>query len=101
MSLPDHRLDLGCGAHPRNPYQRGHLYGVDIRPLRDATGFDYRVANLIVHPIPYPDNTFGSVSAYDFVEHVPRILATPDGNDTRFPFVQLMPEFRRVRGKAE
>jgi len=96
MALPDHHLDLGCGAHPRNPYGRGRLSGVDIRPMPDASGFDYRVANLVVHPIPFPDDSFGSVSAYDFVEHVPRILATPDGNDTTFPFVRLMSEVWRV-----
>ena len=64
--------------------------------MPDGIAFDYRVANLVLHPIPYADDMFGSVSAYDFVEHVPRILATPDGSDTMFPFVQLMQEVWRV-----
>jgi SAM-dependent methyltransferase len=96
MTLPDHHLDLGCGAQPRNPYQRGRLSGVDIRPLPKSDAFDYRVANLVLHPIPYADGMFGSVSAFDFVEHVPRILMTPDGRDTMFPFVRLMQEVWRV-----
>ena len=96
MSLPDHHLDLGCGAHPRNPYQRGSLSGIDIRPMPEAKGFDHRVANLVLHPIPFPDDSFGSVSAFDFIEHVPRILATADGSDTMFPFVRLMQEVWRV-----
>ncbi|MFO1473860.1 MAG: glycosyltransferase family 2 protein [Lysobacterales bacterium] len=46
MSLPDRHLDLGCGKFPRNPYARGALCGVDIRPLRADDAFDYRIANL-------------------------------------------------------
>lgn len=95
MPLPDRHLDLGCGKFPRNPYARGQLSGVDIRPLPDA-GFDYRVANLVIDPIPCDDGTFGSVSAFDFIEHVPRILATTDGRGTLFPFVRLMGEIWRV-----
>jgi len=64
--------------------------------MPEGIAFDYRVANLVLHPIPYADNTFGSVSAFDFIEHVPRILATPDGSDTTFPFVRLMQEVWRV-----
>ncbi len=94
--LPDRHLDLGCGRFPRNPYQRKELAGIDIRPATNASDFDYRVANLTLHPIPFADDMFGSVSAYDFIEHVPRILATADGTRTRFPFVELMQEAWRV-----
>lgn len=96
MTLPDRHLDLGCGRFPRNPYARSHLSGIDIRPLPDRPGVDFRVANLALQPIPHADNAFGSVSAYDFIEHVPRILVTPDGQGTVFPFVQLMQEVWRV-----
>ncbi|MBS0463703.1 MAG: methyltransferase domain-containing protein [Proteobacteria bacterium] len=96
MSLPDCHLDLGCGEHPRNPYRRARLAGVDIRALAATPAFDYRVANLVLQPIPWADGSFGSVSAFDFLEHVPRILMTPDGRDTVFPFVRLMDEIWRV-----
>ena len=96
MALPDHHLDLGCGKFPRNPYQRARLSGIDIRAMPETGGFDYKVANLVVQPIPFADDLFGSVSAFDFVEHVPRILATPDGSGTVFPFVRLMQEVWRV-----
>ena len=101
MALPDRHLDLGCGKFPRNPYSRGALCGVDIRPLQDRPssaqpGFDYRVANLAIDPIPFDDDSFGSVSAYDFIEHVPRILPSANGRDTVFPFVRLMNEVWRV-----
>ncbi len=96
-SLPaDMHLDLGCGKFPRNPYNRAQLCGVDIRGLQPAAGFEYRPANLTLEPIPYADNVFGSVSAFDFIEHIPRLLATADGTQTFFPFIRLMDEVWRV-----
>ena len=99
--LPDRHLDLGCGKFPRNPYSRGTLCGVDIRALphqssSELPDFDYRVANLAIDPIPFDDHSFGSVSAYDFIEHVPRILLSADGRNTVFPFIRLMDEIWRV-----
>lgn len=94
-AIPDRHLDLGCGGVPRNPYQRGELCGVDIQPLV-LPDIDYRSANLSIDPIPFPDNHFQSVSAFDFIEHVPRILPTSDGQNTRFPFIELMNEVWRV-----
>jgi SAM-dependent methyltransferase len=88
-------LDLGCGARPRNPYQRDELYGVDIAAA-PFVGMELRVANVALAPIPYPDDHFDSVSAYDFLEHVPRVLLTPDATRTRFPFVELMNDIWRV-----
>lgn len=96
MPLPDTHLDLGCGAKPRNPYGRARLAGIDIRPLSASPVFDYRVGNLVLDPIPWADDSFGSVSAFDFLEHVPRLLPTPDGRATVFPFVRLMDEIWRV-----
>jgi SAM-dependent methyltransferase len=94
--LPDVHLDLGCGKRPRNPYGRGRLCGVDIRPLQGSADFEYRVANLITEAIPYEADRFGSVSAFDFIEHVPRVLSGPDGRGTCFPFIRLMNEVWRV-----
>lgn len=94
--LPDRHLDLGCGISPRNPYGRRDLCGVDIRPLASTPQSEFRCANVVLDPIPYPDNCFGSVSAYDFIEHVPRLLTTTDGTATWFPFVNLMNEIWRV-----
>jgi SAM-dependent methyltransferase len=88
-------LDLGCGARPRNPYGRDELHGVDIMQTA-FQGHEMRVANVALSAIPYPDDHFDSVSAYDFLEHVPRVLPTPDGTRTRFPFVELMNEIWRV-----
>lgn len=96
MDAIDCHLDLGCGKFPRNPYGRSRLCGIDVRPVPDGATFEYRVANLVMEPIPYADGSFGSVSAYDFVEHVPRVLPSSDGRGTVFPFVRLMDEVWRV-----
>ena len=96
MSLPDVHLDLGCGAVPRNPYRRAQLCGVDIRATVPAEGVELRVANVAIEPIPWADGSFGSVSAFDFFEHVPRVLSSVDGRTTTFPFVRLMDEVWRV-----
>lgn len=87
-------LDLGCGSVPRNTYGQQELFGVDLSGSRQ--GGQIRHANLALHPIPFEDDTFDSVSAYDFLEHVPRVLQTADGSATRFPFVELMNEIWRV-----
>lgn len=94
--LPDTHLDLGCGKFPRNPYRQRRLFGVDIRTLPATPEFESRVANLALDPIPYPDGMFGSVSAFDFIEHIPRVLAVPDERRTILPFIALMNEIWRV-----
>jgi SAM-dependent methyltransferase len=88
-------LDIGCGHTPRNPYARDELFGVDLAGAAADTG-PIRRANLVMQPIPFADSHFDSVSAYDFLEHVPRVLPTADGQGTRFPFIELMNEVWRV-----
>jgi SAM-dependent methyltransferase len=89
-------LDIGCGGVPRNPYGRDEAHGVDIALPEGADPRLFKRANLSLEPIPYPDATFDSVSAFDFLEHVPRVLMAPDGRNTRFPFIELMNEIHRV-----
>lgn len=89
-------LDIGCGSKPRNPFRYSSLSGVDIYRHPDLLSeVDFRLANLAVEPIPFDDSQFDSISAFDFIEHVPRVL----GNSvlgTRFPFIDLMNEIWRV-----
>lgn len=80
---------------PRNPYRRTSLFGVDLVSTTQHA-CEIRAANLAVEPIPFPDDHFASVSAYDFLEHVPRLLPRTDGHGTRFPFVEVMDEIWRV-----
>ena len=87
-------LDLGCGEKPRNPYHAQELFGVDIRSNIGAIGAVIRGADLFCEPIPFEDSYFSSVSAYDFLEHIPRTSIT--GKVTRFPFIDVMNEVWRV-----
>ena len=99
MSTTRH-LDLGCGERPRNPYGCNEVHAVDISDAAaQAAGVAadrFRRANLSVEPIPHIDSSFDSVSAFDFLEHVPRVLNTADGRGTRLPFIELMSEIHRV-----
>lgn len=91
-------LDLGCGVAPRNPFQYRELFGCDIRETTDTLaklGFEYKQANLIREPIPYPDHYFNSVSAFDFIEHIPRQFVDIQGELIN-PFVNLMSEVHRI-----
>lgn len=87
-------LDLGCGGKPRNPYRADELFGVDLRPASHPDGIEIRGADLFREPIPFAEGFFDSVSAYDFLEHIPRVAVGSDG--TRFPFIEAMNEIWRV-----
>jgi SAM-dependent methyltransferase len=94
--MPTRHLDLGCGDTPRNPYDCDEVHAVDIAPSAALEPQRFRQANLSLEPIPHPDSSFESVSAFDFLEHVPRVLGSADGRGTRFPFIELMNQIHRV-----
>ena len=83
-------LDLGCGKKIRNPFLAEKLYGID---LIDDVAKNIVTADLNIEKIPFPDSFFEYCTAFDFIEHVPRIIYCPD---RRLPFVELMNEIHRV-----
>ena len=83
-------LDLGCGLNPRNPFNCEEIYGIDIRENNDKNILN---VDLVVDSIPFEDDFFDYVSAYDFLEHIPRIIYLPK---RKFAFVDLMSEIYRV-----
>jgi len=88
-------LDIGCGMSPRNPYDRTDLVGIDLHAgFASESPFRYVQANLSLSPIPFESDTFDSISAFDFIEHVPRQVVI-DG-DIALPFIRLMNEIWRV-----
>jgi SAM-dependent methyltransferase len=99
FSMRRKHLDLGCGDMPRNPFQASELFGIDVVDLlqgrRASHDFVLAVADLTKELIPYEDNYFDSVSAYDFIEHVPRYSVSAVGISYS-PFIQLMSEVYRV-----
>jgi len=88
---PLRTVDLGCGTSPRNPFNADILQGVDIR---ESPENNIIAADLCSGRIPFPDNYFDFITAFDFIEHIPRVTYV-DGK-TRFHFVELMSEIYRV-----
>lgn len=83
-------LDLGCGENPKNPFNATVIYGVDIREDLEN---NIRCADLAVDKIPYEDNIFDYVTAFEFIEHIPRVVYAPKRRNS---FVELMNEIYRV-----
>jgi SAM-dependent methyltransferase len=83
-------LDIGCGDVMRNPFAADEGFGVDIR---EHLAGNVISADLTTENIPFANEFFDFVTAYDFIEHVPRISSD---RNRRFPFVALMNEIHRV-----
>jgi SAM-dependent methyltransferase len=98
MTRLTRHLDLGCGYSPKNPLNQSMLYGCDLLDIPgawDSPNFVYKQADIVFQGIPYPDSYFDSVSAFDFIEHVPRQSVSSEGKPT-LPFIELMNEIHRV-----
>jgi SAM-dependent methyltransferase len=87
-------LDLGCGVTPKNPFGAESVFGVDLSGDKSKNVYK---ADLTLEPIPFEDGFFSFVTAFDFLEHVPRVVHTPSRS---FPFVNLMNEVWRVLDKG-
>jgi SAM-dependent methyltransferase len=84
-------LDLGCGPIIRNPYEADLVFGIDLVGVETE---NLKIADLSVQSIPFADSSFNFVTAYDFIEHIPRLLYL-DGKRIH-PFIDLMNEIYRV-----
>jgi SAM-dependent methyltransferase len=85
---------MGCADKPRNPYNAKEVCGVDQSDWFKDLGV--KTCKLGLEPIPFESNFFDSVSAYDFLEHIPRQAIDYQTMITRFPFLELMSEIHRV-----
>jgi ubiquinone/menaquinone biosynthesis C-methylase UbiE len=83
-------LDLGCGASPKNLFNASEVYGIDIRT---DLAKNIVKADLAVEAIPFADSFFDFVTAHDFIEHIPRVVYTPERRNS---FIELMNEIWRV-----
>jgi SAM-dependent methyltransferase len=85
-------LDLGSGPNPKNPFCAESALGVDIRSY-DINN-DVKKCLLGYESLPFNDESFDAVTAYDILEHIPRVASSADENN--FPFVFLMNEIWRL-----
>jgi SAM-dependent methyltransferase len=94
VSLPQkngsNTLDLGCGGIPRNPFKADCLYGIDIR---DSANPNIARSDLAQEAIPHGDASMDYITAFDFIEHIPRVVYLPE---IRYSFIELMNEVYRV-----
>lgn len=85
-------LDLGCGPVPRNEFAAKFTSGVDIRGCGEGSGV--LRCDLAAEDLPFEDESFDCITAYDVLEHIPRIATKAESQ--RFAVVELMNEIWRV-----
>lgn len=86
-------LDLGSGPDPRNPFRAKEVNGIDIRSYHPITDLVQK-CDVVSDTFPFSDRYFDFVTAYDFLEHIPRV-SVHEGSTT-FPVVKCMNEIWRV-----
>lgn len=89
-------VDIGCGSTPRNPLRAEAVVGIDLSPTANFTetsSVQYR-PTAPGDPLPFESGSVDVVTAYDFVEHLPR-WASLDGRPRNL-FIEFMSETWRV-----
>ena len=83
-------VDLGCGRTTHNPYKADKLIGVD--PI--IIGDDILNVWVGLEKIPLEDSSVDFVTAYDFLEHLPRFVLRDDKPHNCF--IEGMNEIYRI-----
>jgi len=86
-------LDLGCGSKPQNRFGADDVFGLDLIENKDKKIFRCRLG---FEKIPFDDESFDYLTAYDLIEHIPRYSDSENGST---PFIQFMNECYRVLKK--
>lgn len=85
-------LDLGSGPEPQNPFRASAAIGVDVVNFGKQ---GIITCDLAQEVLPLPDCYASIVTAFDFLEHIPRYSITTEGK-SRLPLVELFNEIHRV-----
>jgi SAM-dependent methyltransferase len=83
-------IDLGSGSTPRNHYGAHRLIALDCQDLSIP---NYKRCRLGIDSLPFADQQIDYFTAFDAIEHVPRVLWR-DGELIN-PFIFLMSEIFR------
>ncbi|MFM7642215.1 MAG: methyltransferase domain-containing protein [Cyanobium sp.] len=84
-------LDLECGNNPRNPFLASIHKGLDLHEYPEAC---ITSCDLSISKIPFDADTFDFITAFDFLEHIPRVAIV--NGCTTLPFISLMNEIHRA-----
>jgi len=84
-------VDLGCSASPRNPFGAPYCKGLDISSSANP---DVLICDIVREHLPFDNEEISCVTAFDFIEHIPRVVV--ESERTSFPFVDVMNEIYRV-----
>ena len=88
-TMPTTTVDLGCGGAPRNPFRADRAIGIDAH----CSGPNILNCWVGFEPLPLSDSSVEYVTAYDFLEHIPRFAL----KDKPFnPFIDAMGEIWRI-----
>ena len=94
---PKYSVDLGCGRFPRNPLGATKLYGIDIgstSPFLESADLIYKRC-IPGRELPFNSDEVEVVTAYDFIEHIPRFDRNSSGEAIN-PFIEIMNEIYRI-----
>ena len=80
-------LDLGCGNNISNPFNAKDLFGADIMDIDMDNVYK---CSLGIEELPFDDMKFDCITAFDLIEHIPRV--TYKDSEIINPFIFLMDE---------
>lgn len=89
---PELSIDLGSSQNPCNIFNARQIIGIDINADEDNP--DIIACDLFRGTLPFGTSTVSFITAFDFLEHVPRVHLGE--GFTRFPFIDLISEVHRV-----